>query len=90
MVQEKNAHELFQNFLWHMRDIDISQAKKDPGAVLTVDMSKAKDDGETGASLISLGMQPCGTRRTILSSSPTRRSGSSSPTSTHRPRSPLL
>jgi hypothetical protein len=53
MVQEKNAHELFQNFLWHMRDIDISQAKKDPGAVLTVDMSKAKDDGETGASLIS-------------------------------------
>jgi hypothetical protein len=53
MVQEKNTHELFQNFLWHMQDIDISQAKKDPGAVLTVDKNKAKDNGETGVSLIS-------------------------------------
>jgi Family of unknown function (DUF5923) len=48
MVQEKNADELFQNFVWHTRDVDVSQAKKDPDEVLPVDKSKAKDDGRTG------------------------------------------
>jgi hypothetical protein len=28
MVREKNADELFQNLVWHTRDIDISHAKK--------------------------------------------------------------
>jgi hypothetical protein len=53
MVQEKNADELFQNFVWHTRDVDVSQAKKDPNEVLPVDKSKAKDDGQTGEILLS-------------------------------------
>ena len=48
MMQEKNADKLFQNFLWHMRDMDVSQVKKDLDEVLPVDKSKAKDDGHTG------------------------------------------
>lgn len=48
MVQEKNADELFQNFVWHTRDVDVSKAKKDPNEVLPIDKSKAKDDGQTG------------------------------------------
>jgi hypothetical protein len=44
MVQEKNTDELF---VWHMRDVDVSQAKKDPDEVLPVDKSKMKDDGRT-------------------------------------------
>jgi hypothetical protein len=50
MVQEKNADELFQNFVWHTKDVDVSQAKRDPSEVLPVDKSKAKDDGQTGMS----------------------------------------
>ena len=48
MVQEKNADELFQNFVWHTKDVDVSQAKKDPNEVLSVDKTKARDDGQTG------------------------------------------
>jgi hypothetical protein len=54
MVQEKNADELFQNFVWHTRDVDVTQAKKDPNEVLPVDKSKAKDDGQTGARTVSI------------------------------------
>jgi hypothetical protein len=54
MVQEKNADELFQNFVWHTRDVDVSQAKKDPNEVLPVDKSKAKGDGQTGEILFLL------------------------------------
>ncbi|KZP14441.1 hypothetical protein FIBSPDRAFT_912787 [Athelia psychrophila] len=46
MVQEKNADELFQNFVWHTRDVDVDAAKKDPSQVLPVDKEKAKDDGQ--------------------------------------------
>jgi hypothetical protein len=49
IVQEKNADELLQNFVWHTRDVDITEAKKDPNEVLPVDGEKAKDDGQTGA-----------------------------------------
>jgi len=49
MVQEKNADELFQNFVWHTRNVDVSHARKDPHEVFPVDKSKATDDGQTGA-----------------------------------------
>lgn len=46
IVQTKNADELFQNFLWHTRDVDVSQAKpSDPSAVTPIDQAKAKADG---------------------------------------------
>ena len=51
MVQEKNADELFQNFVWHTRDVDVTQAKKDPNDVLPVDKIKVKDDSQRGAVL---------------------------------------
>jgi hypothetical protein len=54
MVQEKNADGLFQNFVWHTKDVDVSQAKKGPDEVLPVDKSKAKDDGQTGISFLIL------------------------------------
>jgi hypothetical protein len=41
IVAEKNADELFQNFVWHTRDIDTND-------VLPVDKEKAKDDGQQG------------------------------------------
>ncbi|KDQ55295.1 hypothetical protein JAAARDRAFT_159347 [Jaapia argillacea MUCL 33604] len=46
MVQEKNADELFQNFVWHTQGIDGSKAKKDPNEVLPVDREKATNDGQ--------------------------------------------
>lgn len=46
MVQEKNADELFQNFLWHTRDVTVEGAKKDPNEVLPVDKEKAMQDGQ--------------------------------------------
>ncbi|KAL6299451.1 hypothetical protein BKA93DRAFT_588333 [Sparassis latifolia] len=46
IVQEKNADELFQNFVWHTRDIDLSGAKKDPSEVVPVDQEKARSDGQ--------------------------------------------
>ena len=49
MVQEKNADELFQNFVWHTRDVEFDKAKKDPVEVLVVDKEKATDDGQQGA-----------------------------------------
>ncbi|KAI0654930.1 hypothetical protein C8Q70DRAFT_924907 [Cubamyces menziesii] len=45
IVQQKNADELFQNFIWHTRDVDVDQAKKDPNEVVPVDKEKAKSDG---------------------------------------------
>jgi len=45
MVEDKNADELFQNFVWHTRDVDLSHAKKDPADVLPLGKEQAKDDG---------------------------------------------
>jgi hypothetical protein len=53
MVAEKNADELFQNFVWHTRDIDLSHAKKDPNDVLPVDQKKAQADGRQGMPFMS-------------------------------------
>ncbi|CAL1710558.1 unnamed protein product [Somion occarium] len=49
IVQEKNRDELFQNFVWHTRDTDFDQAKKDPNDVIPVDKEKAKSDGQQAA-----------------------------------------
>ncbi|TCD61093.1 hypothetical protein EIP91_009046 [Steccherinum ochraceum] len=46
IVQEKNRDELLQNFIWHTRDTDFDQAKKDPNEVVPVDKDKAKSDGQ--------------------------------------------
>lgn len=46
IVKEKNADELFQNFIWHTRDTDFDKAKKDPNEVIPVDKGKAKSDGQ--------------------------------------------
>ncbi|KAI0360398.1 hypothetical protein OH77DRAFT_678973 [Trametes cingulata] len=45
IVLQKNADELLQNFIWHTRDVDLDQAKKDPNEVVPVDKEKAKNDG---------------------------------------------
>jgi len=56
MVKEKNADELFQNFVWHTRDVgvnlDLGEAKKEAVEALGVDKAKAKDDGQAGMSLL--------------------------------------
>ena len=46
IVQRKNADELFQNFIWHTRDTNFDQAKKDPNQVVPIDQQKAKSDGQ--------------------------------------------
>jgi hypothetical protein len=46
IVVEKNADELFQQFVWHTRDVDVDRAKKDPGEVVPVSQEKAKADGK--------------------------------------------
>jgi hypothetical protein len=54
MVDQKNADEQFQNFVWHTRDIDFDKAKKDPHDVLSVDSQKAQDDGQVSKSCFEL------------------------------------
>ncbi|KAF8263795.1 hypothetical protein EI94DRAFT_1772841 [Lactarius quietus] len=49
MVQEKNADEIFQNFMWNTNYEDFSSAKKDPSEVLPADKSKVKDDAREAA-----------------------------------------
>lgn len=51
MVREKNADELFQNFVWHTRDVNVDNAKKDPEAIKPIDGEKAKADGNEGQSV---------------------------------------
>ncbi|KAI0954376.1 hypothetical protein AcV7_007628 [Taiwanofungus camphoratus] len=46
ILQQKNADELFQNFVWHTRQADLSSAKKDPSDLVPVDKDKAKSDGQ--------------------------------------------
>lgn len=45
IVVEKNADELFQNFLWHTTGADYARAKQDPSAITPVDKDKAAADG---------------------------------------------
>ena len=46
MVKEKNADELFQNFMWHTRAVDTSPVQKDPTQAVPVDKEKLKNDGQ--------------------------------------------
>ncbi|KAF8874992.1 hypothetical protein BD779DRAFT_1450453 [Infundibulicybe gibba] len=46
MVQDKNADELFQNFVWHTRDVDTEHFKKDPSEAIPVDAEKARTDAD--------------------------------------------
>jgi hypothetical protein len=48
MVAEKNADELFQNFVCHTRAAEWDNAKKDPNELLPVDKQKANDDAKLG------------------------------------------
>lgn len=45
IVKQKNFDELFQNFVWHTRDIDIESAKATPD----VGRSKLTEDSRVGA-----------------------------------------
>lgn len=45
MVAEKNADELFQNFIWHTRRVDVDRAKQDPSNLAPVDKTKVQQDG---------------------------------------------
>ncbi|KAF8508553.1 hypothetical protein JB92DRAFT_2792778 [Gautieria morchelliformis] len=49
MVKEKNADELFQNFIWHTHAVDIHPAKRDAPAPAPLSPEKAKEDGEKAA-----------------------------------------
>ncbi|KAG1854482.1 hypothetical protein DFJ58DRAFT_727914 [Suillus subalutaceus] len=44
IVTEKNADELFQNFIWNTRDISLDSVKMDPDAVAPVDRAKIDED----------------------------------------------
>lgn len=48
IVNEKNADELFQNFIWNTRDVSFDNVKTDPGAVAP-DHPKMDEDRQTGA-----------------------------------------
>ncbi|KZT00359.1 uncharacterized protein LAESUDRAFT_732384 [Laetiporus sulphureus 93-53] len=45
MVKNKNEDELFQNFIWHTRDVNTDAAKKDPNEIVPIGQEKAKADG---------------------------------------------
>ncbi|KAF8890527.1 hypothetical protein CPB84DRAFT_1816344 [Gymnopilus junonius] len=49
MVQQKNADELFQNFVWHTRDVDVDTLTHGPGEVsdkIPVDAETARNDSQ--------------------------------------------
>jgi len=52
IVKEKNADELFQNFVWNTRDISLDVVKTDPSEAVPVDRSKLDEDRQTGACLL--------------------------------------
>ncbi|KAI9441014.1 hypothetical protein H4582DRAFT_2074783 [Lactarius indigo] len=49
IVREKNADEIFQNFMWNINYEELSSVKKDPSEVLPADKSKVKDDAHEAA-----------------------------------------
>ncbi|KZT38525.1 hypothetical protein SISSUDRAFT_986068 [Sistotremastrum suecicum HHB10207 ss-3] len=46
MVKEKNADELFQNFVWHTSGTDFEKAKTNPADHLPVDQTQAQKDAD--------------------------------------------
>ena len=53
IVSEKNSDELFQNFIWHTRDVDPDRLKRDPKDVLPDNQPDTASDKEQGASFSS-------------------------------------
>lgn len=52
LVQEKNADELFQQFVWHTRSVDTDGLKSgDLNEAIPVEASKAKGDADNGVSI---------------------------------------
>ena len=50
IVKQKNADELFQNFMWHTRGVDTNRLNQDHADISPVDQGKVKQDGERGLS----------------------------------------
>jgi len=48
IVKEKNSDELFQNFIWHTRDVDAEKFKRDPKDVLPENQPDTAGDKEQG------------------------------------------
>ena len=48
IVKEKNGDELFQNFIWHTRDVDADKLKRDPKDVLPEKQPDTVTDKEQG------------------------------------------
>jgi hypothetical protein len=46
IVKEKNSDELFQNFIWHTRDVDADKLKRDPKDVLPENQPDTATDRE--------------------------------------------
>lgn len=78
MVQEKNADELFQNFMWNTNYEDLTSVKKDPSEVLPTDKSKVKDDAREGKSPLSPS-PACSSRLHIITRSRAPRSHACKP-----------
>ena len=49
IVKHKNADELFQNFVWHTRDIDTTSTEAAHGEGSDVDRGRLTEDGRVGA-----------------------------------------
>ncbi|KAH7884057.1 hypothetical protein F5I97DRAFT_2046740 [Phlebopus sp. FC_14] len=45
IVKSKNADELFQEFIWHTRDVSLDTAAKEPGEAAAVDRAKIAEEG---------------------------------------------
>jgi hypothetical protein len=48
IVQEKNADELFQNFMWRTDSVDLSNVRQDLNQVLPVEKAKVQDVSRRG------------------------------------------
>jgi hypothetical protein len=53
IVKDKNAGELFQNFVWNTRDISLDSVKTDPSGAAHFDRAKLDKDRQTGACTLS-------------------------------------
>ena len=43
IVKDKNGDELFQNFIWHTRDVEADKLKRDPKDVIPENQPDATD-----------------------------------------------
>lgn len=48
IVNQKNSDELFQNFIWHTRDVETDRLKRDPKDVLPENQPDTATDKEQG------------------------------------------